>query len=377
MTRHEPTTDPPEDTDDPGERRTIPGAVAPLYSASEKRALSILAAAAAIAMAWIAEPIAVGLFLGVLSAFTVQPLYLRLRAHVRVRFDWAALVCALVAGVALLGLAGLFFTLLVARGAAVASALPRALGHGGPLGTLTQPVVHLLTRVHVRTDDLAARLGESIGAAASRATIIAAALAGATFDGLLGLFFLLLTLHFTLVHWDALTRRVEAMLPLNPRHTHALFDEFRRVGRTVLAGTVVTGVAQGVLAGIGYAITGVPEAPLLGALTAIASLVPAVGTLVIWVPAGIYLMLMNHVGRGVVELLWGLLVVVVTSDYVIRPRLVGAGSEMPTLVTFVALFGGIEAFGIIGLVLGPVLMALALAVLRIHERESMFRRGTR
>ena len=63
------------------------------------------------------------------------------------------------------------------------------------------------------------------------------------------------------------------------------------------------------------------------------------------------------------------------SDYVIRPRLVGGGGEMPTLLTFVALFGGVEAFGIIGLILGPVLMALALAVLRIYERESVHRRA--
>lgn len=365
---------------DSSERRTIPGAFAPMYSVGEKRALSVLAGAAALALGWMAHPIAVGLFLGVLSAFTVQPMYLGLRARFRAagsRVDWAALVCVAVAGVVLLGLASVFFTLLVSRGAAVAGAMPRVLGRGGALEALTHPLTHQLARVHVRTDDLAARLGESIGAAATRATVIAAALAGATFDGLLGLFFLLLSMHFALVHWETLTHRVESMLPLNPGHTRALFEEFRRVGRTVLAGTVLTGLAQGGLAGLGYAITGVPEAPLLGAITAVASLVPVVGTLVVWVPAGVYLVLAGHPARGVAELLWGMLVVVVVSDYVIRPRLVGAGSEMPPLATFVALFGGIEAFGVIGLILGPVLMALALAVLRIHERESMFRRGAR
>jgi len=70
----------------------------------------------------------------------------------------------------------------------------------------------------------------------------------------------------------------------------------------------------------------------------------------------------------VVELVWGALMVVGFSDYVIRPRLVGA-SEMPELLAFIALFGGVEAFGLSGLIMGPVLMALAVAVLRIYARE--------
>lgn len=367
-----PDSSPPPEV---GERRTIPGAVAPLYNLRESQALSTFAVVAVATIAWIAHPVAVGLFLGMLGAFTLQPLHVALRRRVKGRFDGSALACTLLAGVAVVGLASLFFTLLISRGTAVASALPAWLARGGGLEALARPLAPTLARLHVRLGDLGTRLGESAGTVAARATGIAATVAGATFDWLLGLLFALVTLHFTLVHWSSLTARLENMLPLHPRHTHALLDEFRHVGRTVLAGTVITGLVQGVLAWVGYALTGVPEAALLGALTAVASLVPAVGTLLVWVPAGVYLMLTHHAGRGVAELVWGALMVGVLSDYVIRPRLVGGGGEMPTLLTFVALFGGVEAFGIIGLILGPVLMALALAVLRIYERESVHRRA--
>lgn len=360
---------------EPGERRTIPGAIAPRYNPNESRALSVCSALAVLAVLWIAHPVAVGLFLGTLGAFTLQPLYRRLHGRVRSRFDWAALACTLLAGVTLLGGATVFFWLVASRGVAVANALPRSLAAGGGLEVLTRPLARVLPRLHVSPAELSARLGESAGTVAAHATAVATAIAATAFNALLGLVFALITLHFTLLHWSALTARLENMLPLHPRHTHALFDEFRKVGRTVLAGTVITGVVQGVLAGIGFALTGVPEPALLGAMTAVASLLPGVGTLIVWVPAGIYLILAHHPGRGLAELLWGAVLVGLVSDYVIRPRLVGGGAEMPTLLTFVALFGGVEAFGVIGLILGPVLMALSLAVLRIYELESAHRRA--
>jgi len=141
-----------------------------------------------------------------------------------------------------------------------------------------------------------------------------------------------------------------------------------------LSGTVVTGVAQGVLAGLGFWITGVPQAAFFGIATALASLVPAVGTLLIWIPAGLYLFATGHPGKGIIELLWGALVVVGFSDYVVRPRLVG-GETIPALLVFIALFGGLEVFGLAGLVVGPVIVSLAVAVLRLYADEEKARRG--
>ena len=141
------------------------------------------------------------------------------------------------------------------------------------------------------------------------------------------------------------------------------------MGRQVLLGTVVTGVVQGVLAAIGYWMTGVPEPAFFGALTAVASLVPAVGTLLVWVSVGVVLLLTGHVGAGLVELIYSALIVGIVSDYVIRPRLVGREKGVPAILMFVALFGGVESFGVIGLILGPVIATLSLAVLKTYARE--------
>jgi predicted PurR-regulated permease PerM len=154
--------------------------------------------------------------------------------------------------------------------------------------------------------------------------------------------------------------------PLEPRHTRELLAEFRRVGRMTISGTVLTGLAQGLLAALGFWFTGVPQPIFFGFATALASLIPAVGTMLVWVPAGLYLLAVHHPVAGIIELAWGALCVVGLSDYLIRPRLVG-DEAMPALMVFVALFGGLEVFGLPGLIVGPVLMALAVAVLRLYS----------
>jgi predicted PurR-regulated permease PerM len=137
----------------------------------------------------------------------------------------------------------------------------------------------------------------------------------------------------------------------------------------VFIGTLLTGLAQGVLAGIGYGIVSVPEAALLGALTAICSLVPAVGTLLVWVPVGVVLAVTGRVGAGIFVLVWGTVVVSIVCDYVVRPKLVGGKGHVPTLVTFISLFGGVEVFGLVGLIVGPVIASVALALLQTYDRE--------
>ena len=96
---------------------------------------------------------------------------------------------------------------------------------------------------------------------------------------------------------------------------------------------------------------------------------PAVGTLLVWVPAGLYLLAAGSPIAAAVELTWGALVVVAFTDYVVRPRLVG-DEGMPAILTFLGLFGGLEVLGLPGLIAGPVLMALAVAVLRLYARET-------
>jgi predicted PurR-regulated permease PerM len=245
----------------------------------------------------------------------------------------------------------------------------RGLRPGGVLSARVDAVSGWLAHLGISTSSLSERLEAGAGEIASQSARIAGALASGTFSALLGLFFAVLAMHLVLLHWSRMVTGMVGVSPLRPEHTRELLNEFRRVGRQTVFGTVVTGLAQGLLAAIGYWISGVPLPIFFGVATALASLIPAVGTLLVWVPAGLYLFALDHPVRAVIELSWGALIVVGFSDYVVRPKMVG-DDAMPTLLVFIALFGGLEAFGLSGLILGPVLMALAVAVLRLYAQDN-------
>ena len=338
----------------------------------EHGALKWAAFAAVVAITWLILPIGVGILIGMLLAFVLQPLYLRMKP--RLGASWSALVVVLGATFALAGAAITLLWSFVTKGVSLARELIAILGPGGTGDRMLEWVGHRTARIGITPEELPGRARGLAELAAARTASEAESVLGALASALLGAFFAMLTMHFILRYWETVSLSAQQTLPLRPDYTRALLAEFRRVGRTTLMGTIVTGLAQGALATFGYFIAGVPEPLFFGVATAVASLVPAVGTMLVWVPAGVVLIVMGHPARGILELVWGTLFVVALSDYVIRPRLVGGESEVPSLVTFAALFGGVEVFGLKGLIVGPVVMSLAVAVLRLYASETRARR---
>jgi predicted PurR-regulated permease PerM len=141
----------------------------------------------------------------------------------------------------------------------------------------------------------------------------------------------------------------------------------------VVVGNIGTGIVQGAIAGVGYGIARVPAPAFLGAITAVAALVPAFGTLLVWVPAGLVLVWSGRFAAGVFVFFWGAFAVVGFCDSVLRPKLVGRGERTSMWLTFVALFGGIKLFGFVGFLLGPLIMGMAMAALRLYERTRKVR----
>jgi len=341
-------------------------------SREEHGALKWAAVAAVVVIAWLVMPIGVGILLGMLLAFVMQPLYGRLRP--RLGAAWSAFVVVIGSTFAFAGGVFLLGWLFVTKGVLLARQLIEIVGPGGMADRVLSWVGSKTEHIGVTTAELTHRARFLAEEAAARTASDADTIIGGLASFLLGAFFVMMTMHFMLRNWDSVSVRAQETFPLRPDYTRSLFAEFKRVGRTTLMGTIVTGLAQGILATIGYWIAGLPEPIFFGALTAVASLVPAVGTLLVWVPAGIVLIVTGSPGRGVFELVWCSALVVALSDYYIRPRLVGSESEMPSLVTFSALFGGVEVFGLKGLVVGPVLMSVAVAVLRLYAHETRLRR---
>jgi Ca2+-transporting ATPase len=130
--------------------------------------------------------------------------------------------------------------------------------------------------------------------------------------------------------------------------------------RAVVYGIVLAAIGQGITAGIGYAVAGVQAPVLFGTVTAVLALIP-MGAMLVWLSIAVMLLATGQVWPGIGLLLWGFLAIS-TVDNVIRPIVISGASQVPFLVVMFGVFGGLSAFGVVGLFLGPVILSVLLAV---------------
>jgi predicted PurR-regulated permease PerM len=158
-----------------------------------------------------------------------------------------------------------------------------------------------------------------------------------------------------------LNRRIRSAVPLRPEIRDRLVDHFVMVVRATIKGTVVVAILQGLVGGIIFWMLGIPGALLWGLAMGFFSLIPAIGTGIIWVPVAAYLLVTGAVWQGVVLILCGLFVIGMI-DNLVQPFLVGKDTRMPDFVVLIATLSGIELFGLNGVIIGPVIAALFIAV---------------
>ncbi len=172
---------------------------------------------------------------------------------------------------------------------------------------------------------------------------------------------MLFILFFIIRDGRAIARLGSTVVPLPPDRREALAQRLASVTRAVVRGTVLTSIVQGLLLGIGFALTGMPAPVVFGVLAAVLSVVPFGGTALVWVPALAMLLIQGRLGQAAGVLVVG--VMVSSVDNFLKPILISDRSPLPTLAVFIGVLGGLAAFGLIGLFVGPVIMALVLALL--------------
>ena len=317
----------------------------------------------------LAAPVWVGIVFGLLMAFTMQPLHIRIQERLAGRRRTAAALTATgTAVVSLLVLAGIAYGITRELSDAIAAFQERL--STTPLASiLGEPGHRLVERMGLSDEEFSRRVQSELGRATAYVTIAAALVFETMKTAILGLLIGSITMYYALVEWASISTRLEKVLPLEPRHTRALVLEFRDVGRSALFGLIATAAVQAVLATIGYAIFGLPRAVSWGIFTGLASFIPVVATALVWVPVSIYLVLQGSIVSGVLLALWGVILITGFGEYVLRPRLMGGRGNGQPLLMLVAALGGIQLFGLPGIVAGPVMMSLFLAIFRIYERE--------
>ena len=177
-----------------------------------------------------------------------------------------------------------------------------------------------------------------------------------------GFAMMIFILFFAIRDGKALFAALRALVPMSAADRSRLFGHLASVTRAVVFGTVVTALAQGALVAIGFAVVGLPSPIVFGVLAALFALIPLAGTPVVWVPAVVVLAFQGRWYAATFLLIWGAFVV--TIDNVLRPLLVSGRADVGTLTVFIGVLGGVGAFGPVGVLLGPLILALVIALVR-------------
>ncbi|MBC8646937.1 MAG: AI-2E family transporter [Thermoanaerobaculia bacterium] len=183
-----------------------------------------------------------------------------------------------------------------------------------------------------------------------------------------GLSLMLFILFFFFRDGESMTRRGLALVPMSEERKRSLVLHLSQVTRAVVYGSLLTALAQGALVGIAFAITKLPSPVVFGVLAAVASLIPMIGTSLVLAPAAIVLAAQGRWGAVIFMAIWGVAVVGLADNF-LRPMFISGRAEIATLPIFIGVLGGLTAFGPIGLFLGPLVIALALALLRFIESD--------
>ena len=183
------------------------------------------------------------------------------------------------------------------------------------------------------------------------------------------------SLFFFLREGENIRRGISAMLPLYPDQTERLLNGISETMIANVHGGLAVGAAQGILTGLSFWVLGLPAPILWTLVTGLTSLVPVVGSALVWGPASVLLLLSGHWGKALILLVWGA-AVVGQADVVVRPYVVSARVKVHTLLVFFALLGGVEAFGILGIFVGPIILSVTFAVLDMLRTTNFSQQAT-
>ncbi len=307
------------------------------------------------------------LLAGIFSALA-QPLYRRLLRLFRQRKALSSLstilIVLLVIVIPLTGFLGIVASQAVSVSQSVGPWVEQQLRQPDQLDRLLSQA-GFLERLQPYRDQITAKVGELAGTTGTFLAGRSAAATKGTVTFLLNLFIMLYAMFFFLGDGRAILNRILYYMPLSPAEENRMAERFVSVTRATIKGTLVIGLLQGALGGLAFLVAGIGGAAFWGTVMAVLSIIPGIGTALVWIPAVIYLIAVGQIGAGVALAVWCALVVG-TVDNVLRPRLVGKDTKMSDLLILLSTIGGILLFGAVGFIIGPILAALFVTVWDIY-----------
>ncbi len=180
------------------------------------------------------------------------------------------------------------------------------------------------------------------------------------------MFFVIFTMYYLFRDGDKIFAAVRDALPLEQERATAIMARTQEVIGASVYGVFIIAIIQGTLGGLAFWTLGLPSAIVWGVAMIFLSMIPMLGAFLVWVPAAIYLAVTGHPVKAILLAVWGTLVIGMIDNF-LRPRLVGSRTRLHELLIFFAVLGGLQVFGVLGIVLGPVVLAITMALVDIFR----------
>lgn len=313
-------------------------------------AIGVLAAG----VAWASLPFLAGLLGAIVLAVLLAPVYRAIAPRIGVRR--AALLLAVASAVLLVAPIALVL-------ASAIDEAPRVLQR-----VLASAAFARLSDLQLGPLNVGAQLAEAGRTVVTWGSARLVSTAAGVTRTVLNLLLAVVGLYYLLPDGPVLWRRLRALIPFSAEGADHLAERFTSVTEAAVIGIIVTAVLQGVTIGLGIWLVGLPNPLLWGAITAVVSVLPILGSALVWVPAVVVLLLAERPGAALVI---GLIGAIVSSnvDNVVRPVIYRRVSGLHPMAGLLGAFAGVEMFGLLGLVLGPLAIAWCLELIRLYERE--------
>jgi predicted PurR-regulated permease PerM len=308
------------------------------------------------------------LLLAAIFAGMLQPMYGRLLRAFRGRAAAAAIVTLLIFLLVLIlplsGFLGVVVSQALEVSQSVGPAIERLVSQPDELERLLDRIP-FLDRLQPYQDQLLSKIGELAGTIGTFLVSQVAAATRGTALFFFNLFIMLYAMFFFLQSGRAYLEKILYYMPLSSKDEDRMVERFVSVTRATLKGTLVIGIVQGGLAGLAFWAAGIQGAAFWATVMAVLSIIPGIGSAIVWIPAAVYLFAVGRPGTAVGLTLWcGL--IVGTADNFLRPRLVGRDTKMSDLMVLLGTLGGLLLFGAVGIIIGPIIAALFLTVWEIY-----------
>lgn len=305
-------------------------------------------------------------------AFLLNPLHERLTVRFKGRSSLSAGILTALTPIFIMAPIAFLGVVFARQVASILTAMSKStLTYGDVLQRLdTTPVIGSAVRWIRDTADVSAEQIQGWVMDGAQTVLKSAAAMGGNLalgimGSLVGFFMMLFLLFFLLRDGRLMLKRLIGFIPMEPRPRGQLIAYLGDVTRAVVFGSVATALIQGLFVGVGFALVGLPSPVVFGVLATLAAFLP-VGSAIVTIPAVLYLMFAGHWGSAIFLAVWSAGVGVM--DNFLRPFLTAQQAEVSSLAVFVGAIGGVSAFGILGLVIGPVLLGFIAALLQFAEK---------